>query len=139
AAIELRGTGAAPVPLRVRQSEEWQDRAERLLVDIEQWTGNGERTDRDYFFQKSSLYVALLDLVPSSKLRTKTIDAFADFLRHKHDDRDAEPMWFAFVNRLLEFSRGDDGPQILRAFEDAQHPALWVYAQLERLIPIGKR
>ena len=139
AAIDLRGSGAAPRPLRVRQTEEWQHAAERVLVDIQQWTGHSEATDRDYFFQKASLYQALLDLVPPGKLRTKTIDEYVDFLRHKDDDKDTEPLWFAFVNGLLELSRGNDRPEILRAFDDAHNPSLWVYAQLERLIPIGKR
>ena len=139
AAVDLRGSGVAPVPLRIRESEAWLNRAERLLVDIDQWTGNGEASDRDYFYQKASLYVALLDLVPRSKVRIKTIDSFVEFLRHKDEDRSGQPLWFAFVNRLLELSRDADGTDILRAFEDAHHPALWVYAQLERLIPVGKR
>ena len=123
----------------MRESEAWLGRAEHLLVDVDQWTGNGEASDRDYFYQKASLYVALLDLIPRSKLRRTAIDSFVEFLRHKDEDRSGQPLWFAFVNRLLELSRGDDQPEILRAFEDAQHPALWVYAQLERLIPVGKR
>ena len=139
AAFDLRGSGVAPVPLRIRQSEEWLNRAERLLVDVDQWTGSGEATERDYFYQKASLYVALLDLIPRSKLRAKTIDSFVEFLRHKDDDRGGEPLWFAFVNQLLELSRGGDRPEILRAFEDAHNPALWVYAELERRVPVGKR
>jgi len=139
AAIDLRGSGAAPVPRKVRESEEWQDQAGRLLVDLEQWTGNSERIARDYLYQKGSLYVALLDLIPPSKLRSKTIDSFVEYLRHQDDDRSEEPLWFAFVNRLLELSRGDDRAEILRAFEQALHPTLWVYAQLERLIPVGQR
>jgi hypothetical protein len=138
-AIDLRGTGAAPVALRVRQTEEWQARAERVLVDVEQWTGNSERSERDYLYQKGSLYLTLLDLIPLSKLRTRTIDSFVEYLRHRDDERGDEPLWFAFVSRLIELSRGDDRPQILRAFENAHHPTLWVYAQLERLIPVGKR
>jgi hypothetical protein len=139
AAIDLRGNGPAPVPLRVRQTEEWQQRAERLLVDVDQWTGHSERTERDYFYQKSRLYLALLDLVPPSKLRTQTIESFVDFLRRRDDDKEGQPLWFAFVNRLLELSRGDDRTEILRAFENAHHPTLWVYAQLEQLIPVGRR
>jgi len=139
AAIDLRGSGVAPVPLRIRQTEEWLTRAEHLLVNIDQWTGNGEASDRDYFYQKASLYVALLDLVPRSKLRGKTIDSFIEFLRHKDEDRSGQPLWFAFVNHLLELSRGDDRTEILRRFEDAHHPALWVYAQLEQLVPVGTR
>ena len=138
-AIELRGGGAAPVALRVRQTDDWLNRADHLLVDVDEWTGRSEARDRDYFYQKASLYVALLDLVPASKLRAKTIDSFVEFLRHNDEDRTLEPLWFAFVNRLLELSRGDGGADILHAFEDAHHPALWVYAQLERLVPIGKR
>jgi hypothetical protein len=139
AAIDLRGSGVAPVPLRVRQTDAWLTRAEHLLVDVDQWTGNGEANVRDYFYQKASLYVALLDLVPRSKLRGKTIDSFVEFLRHNDEDRSGQPLWFAFVNRLLELSRGEDGAEILRAFENAHHPALWVYAELERLVPLGKR
>jgi hypothetical protein len=139
AAFDLRGSGVAPVALRIRQTEAWLTRAEHLLVDLDQWTGNGEASERDYIYQKASLYVAMLDLVPASKVRAKTIDGIVEFLRHHDDDRAAEPLWFAFVNRLLELSRGDDRTEILRAFEDAHHPALWVYAQLEKLIPVGQR
>jgi hypothetical protein len=138
-AIELRGAGKAPVPLRVRQTDQWQQQAERLLVAIEQWTGNGERSERDYFYQRSSLYLVLLDLVPPSKLRTRTIESFVEFLRHHDDDRSAEPTWFAFVNRLLELARGSDRVDVLRTLENAHHPALWVYAQLEQLVPVGQR
>ena len=139
AAVDLRGSGVAPVPLRIRQSEAWLNRAAQLLTEIDEWTGNGEASDRDYVYQKASLYVALLDLVPRSTLRTKTIDSFVEFLRHQDEDRGVQPLWFAFVNRLLELSRGEDRTEILRAFEDAHHPALWVYAQLEQLVPLGKR
>jgi hypothetical protein len=139
AAIDLRGSGAAPVALRVRQTDRWQERAERLLGDVDEWTGHSERTDRDYFYQKAWLYLALLDLIPPSKLRTHTIESFVEFLRHKDDDDTGKPLWFAFVNQLLELSRGEDRQEILRTFENAHHPALWVYAQLERLVPIGKR
>jgi len=138
-AIDLRGPGRAPYPLRIRQSEEWLQQAERVLVDVEEWTGHGERTDRDYFFQKSALYLALLDLVPTSKLRTRTIESFVDFLRKKDDDNTNEPLWFAFLNRLLELSRGTDRPEILRAFDNAHNPSMTVYAQLERLVPVGAR
>jgi hypothetical protein len=138
-AIELRGGGVAPVPLRVRQTDDWLNRAEHLLVDVDEWTGRSEARERDYFYQKASLYVALLDLVPESKVRAKTIDSFVEFLRHNDEDRALEPLWFAFVNRLLELSRGHDGAEILHAFEDAHHPALWVYAQLEKLVPLGRR
>jgi hypothetical protein len=123
----------------VRETTEWKNDAEQLLGSVEQWTGRSERLERDYLAQKSVLFLGLLDLVPPSTLRTRTIDAFVDYLRDADRDRELESLWFAFVNRLLELSRGNDRPEILRAFDAAHHPALTVYAQLERLVPIGGR
>jgi hypothetical protein len=85
------------------------------------------------------LFIALLDLVPPSTLRTRTIRGFVDFLRHADNDRDREALWFAFVNRLLELSRGNDRQEILRAFDEARHPVFAVFAQLERLVPVRGR
>jgi hypothetical protein len=138
-AVQLRGTEKDPVPLKVRETTEWQNEAEKVLVDVEQWTGTSERLERDYLAQKSMLLLALLDLVPPSTLRTRVIHAFVDFLRHEDDDRDRRALWFAFVNRLLELSRGEDRGEILAAFDAAHHPVFSVYAELERLVPIGRQ
>jgi hypothetical protein len=137
--FQLRGPGKDPVPLKVRETTEWKNDAEHLLVSVEQWTGRSERLERDYLAQKSLLFLGLLELVPPSTLRTRTIRAFVDYLRHADRDRELESLWFAFVNRLLELSRGNDRREILDAFADAHHPALAVYAQLERLVPVGSR
>jgi len=137
--FQLRGPGKDPVPLKVRETTEWKNDAEQLLVSVEQWTGRSERLERDYLAQKSLLFLGLLELVPQSPQRTRTIRAFVDSLRHADRDRELESLWFAFVNRLLELSRGNDRHEILDAFDNAHHPALSVYAQLERLVPIGAR
>jgi hypothetical protein len=137
-ALHLRGYDKEPVSLKVRRTELWKNEAERLLVAVDQWTGASERVRRDYFYQKSALFLGLLDLIPSSTLRTRVIRAFVDFLRHEDDDRDRQALWFAFVNRLLELSRGEDRGEILAAFDDAHHPVFSVYAQLERLVPVKR-
>ena len=56
AAARLHGPGTAPLPMRVRQAQEWRTQAERLLNDIDQWSGKSEREERDYFYQKAVLY-----------------------------------------------------------------------------------
>jgi hypothetical protein len=137
--FQLRGPGKDPVPLKVRETTEWKNDAEQLSVSVEQWTGRSERLERDYLAQKSLLFLGLLELVPPSLVRTRTIRAFVDYLRHADRDRELDSLWFAFVNRLLELSRGNDRDEILAAFDNAHHPALSVYAQLERLVPIGGR
>jgi hypothetical protein len=137
--VQLHGPGKDPPPLRARETSEWKNQAERVLAGVEQWTGAMEATPRDFLAQKSMLFMGLLDLVPPSALRTRAIRAFVDYLRRADRDRALESLWFAFVNRLLELSRGNDRKDILAAFDDAHHPALSVYAQLERLVPVGAR
>jgi hypothetical protein len=139
AAQRLWGSGQAPVAIRVRRTTEWRNQAAAMLTDLEQWTGKREAGERDYFYQKSVLCVTLLDLVPPSPVRTRTIRSFVDFLRHADVDRDRRTLWFAFVNRLLEMARGGDRREILTALEDSHHPVMSLYARMERTLPQGRR
>jgi hypothetical protein len=135
AAARLHGPGVAPLPLRVRQSADWRNQAERLLTDVEQWSGRSEAAERDYFYQKSVLFAWMLDQMPASPVRTRALRAFVEFLRRSESDVDRRALWFAFVNRLLEMSRGPFRGEVLGAMEDSSHPVLWLYARLERLAP----
>jgi len=63
-------------------SEGWLTQAERLLSELERWTGSREALERDYVYQKSVLYTLLVDLVPPTPLRTRTLRSFADFLKN---------------------------------------------------------
>jgi len=135
AAARLRGPGAAPFPLRVRQTAEWRAQAERLLNDVDQWSGRSEREERDYFYQKAVLYTWMLDLIPGGPLHTRTLRSFVEFLRRTETDVNRRMLWFAFVNRLLEMSRGPYRSSVLAAMEESHQPVLSLYARLERLAP----
>ena len=135
AAARLRGPGAAPLPMRVRQTAEWRNQAERLLNDVDQWSGRSEREERDYFYQKSVLYSWLLDLEPAGALRTQTLRSFVEYLRRSENDASRRALWFAFVNRLLELTRGPFRNEVLTAMEYSHQPAIILYAKLERMAP----
>jgi hypothetical protein len=137
--MQLRGTGREPVSLRVRETPEWQHDAEQALIAVDLWTGRSEPFERDALAEKSILYLGLLELVPPSPLRARTIQSFVDYLRHADRNAEDRTLWFAFVNRLLELSRGNDRNDVLDALVNAHHPTLAVYAQLERLVPVGGR
>jgi len=137
--VQLRGTGREPVSLKIRQTPEWMNDAEHALIALEMWSTRAERSEYDALAQKSMLYLGLLDLVPPSKLRARTIQSFVDYLRHADANPEDRTLWFAFVNRLLELSRGNDRDEVLDALDGAHHPVLAVYAQLERLAPVGAR
>jgi hypothetical protein len=134
-AVRLRGTGSVPIPLRTRQTVRWREQAERLLTDVEQWSGVREPAPPDYFYEKSVLFVWLLDLMPQSSLRTRAVRALVDFMRRSDIDRDRRALWFAILNRILEMARGPQRREILAALEDSHHPILSFYARLERIEP----
>lgn len=133
AAARLRGPGAAVYPLRVRQTDEWRAQADRLLTDLERWSGTSERSEGDYFYQKAVLFTWMLDLMPASQVRTRALRAFVEFLRRTETDVNRRMLWFAFVNRLLEMSRGPFRASVLSAMEESHQSTLMLYARLERL------
>jgi hypothetical protein len=132
-AVRLRGPGQSLPPERVRRSIEWRNQADRLLVDVEQWTGRREREERDYVYQKSTLLTGLVDVMLPSPGRTRAIRAMVDFLRQSDADREHRALWFAFLTRLLEDARGNSRAEILTALEDSHHPILGLYARLARV------
>ena len=134
-ALRLRGPGTVPVSLKIRQTLEWRNQAERLLTGVEQWSGTREPAEGDYFHQKSVLFTWLLDLMPASPVRTRALRAFLEFLRRTETDVNRRMLWFAFVNRLLEMARGPFRREILAAMEDSHQPVLSLYARIERLTP----
>jgi hypothetical protein len=137
--LGLRGTGANPVPERVRRTDAWRESADRFITQLNQWTGRSEASERDYFYQKATLFSNLLELMPVSPVRLRALTDFIDFMRRADTDRDQRALWFVFVNRLLELSRGDNRRETLALMEASGHPTLSVYARLERMMPPGRR
>ena len=136
--LDLRGRDKNPVSERIRRTKEWRERAERLITDLDHWT-QARDFEGDYFFQKAWLLTEVLALMPSSPARTHGIRTIVDFLRLGDGDRTRRALWFVFVNRMLELSRGTDSGIILDALEDTHHPVLELYARLERMLPVGRR
>jgi hypothetical protein len=134
-ALDLRGRGLNPLPMRIRQTQQWREQAERLLVDLVQWSGRREPTERDYFFQKSFLFTGLVELMPPSSVRSLALRQFVEFMHHSDLDRDRRTLWFAFLTRLLEMAKGPDRREILSVLENSGHPVMSLYARMERLAP----
>ena len=77
--------------------------------------------------------------MPPSPVRVRAVRSFVDFLRHEDTDRSRRPLWFVFVNRLIELARTDVRAEILDTMDSRGGPVLSVYARLERLTPPGER
>jgi hypothetical protein len=137
--LGLRGRNEKPVSMSLRQTREWQDRAERLVTELEQWTGIREPAG-DFFYEKARLLFDLLELVPPGKVRDHALRADIEFLRRADMDRERRTLWFVFASRLIEQGRGTSGGEsMLDAIEATGHPVLVLYAKLERLSAAQRR
>jgi hypothetical protein len=137
--MHLHGPGTNPLPESERRAEGWRNEADRFITDLEQWSGRSERSENDYFYEKSTLYANLVGVMPPSPVRVRAVRSFVDFLRHEDTDRSRRPLWFVFVNRLIELARTDVRAEILDTMDSRGGPVLSVYARLERLTPPGER
>jgi hypothetical protein len=135
AAARLRGPGAVAYSLRVRQTPEWRAQADQLLTDVEKCGGASEPAARDFFYQKSVLFIWLIDLIPRGELHTRAVRGFIEFLRRSETDVNRRMLWFAFVNRLLEMTHGPFRAEVLAAMEESHQPVIALYARLERVTP----
>jgi hypothetical protein len=113
--------------------------AEELLTSLERWTGSREALERDYVYQKSVLYTLLVDLVPPTPLRARTLRSFADFLKNADRDRAGRALWFAFANRLIELTRSADRAMVLDLLEQSGHSVLALYGRVERTLGTSRR
>lgn len=131
--VALRGRGEKPVSMTLRQTREWQDRAEHLVTEVEQWVGTREPAG-DFFFEKARLLFDLVELAPPGKVRDHALRADIEFLRRADMDRERRTLWFVFASRLIEQGRGmSGGDSVLELIEATGHPVLVLYAKLERL------
>jgi hypothetical protein len=137
--MALRGRDKDPVPERLRVTKEWQEQAEHLILDLEQWSGAREAKTSDYFYQKATLFAELLALIPQGNVRAHAVVAFVDFLRRTDIDREGRTLWFVFASRLLEFAHGGDRTFLLDTIEGTNHPVLSLYAKIERLLSDKRR
>jgi len=133
-AARLRGTGRLPPPLSVRRSPAWLAQADRHLANVQEWPPIREASGRDYFYQKASLFIGLIDLVPPGATRVRTIRAFAEFLHHEDADGQRS-LWYLFANRLIERIDSDDRRDVLQAIDDGGDRVLLLYAHAARLVP----
>lgn len=129
--LDLRGSGAQPIPARLRATREWLARADAHLVHVDQWTALGEPAATDAFFEKGTLYIGLVDLVPSGPLRTRVLRSFAEFLHHATVV--SRRLWFAVGTRLIELVGSEDRPEVLPILERSGDAVLALYAHAARL------
>jgi hypothetical protein len=140
------GSGDAPLSVIERESLDWQAEKEGFLKDLADWKKEDEKTEEDYFHQKSVLFRGLIELIPKETVREDLIRKFIEFLNSFDLSRGSRIEWFWQARFLLKdtphvagtsnpvptyvIRRSDLAPLV----ENTKNPVLYLYAQAEKLL-----
>ena len=140
---ELRfGDGNEPLSPQARSLNDWQQKMDLVLGEIERWDGSSEKTALIYFHEKSHLYSSLFDLSPMRAGRMRVLLRFADFLRNSDIKDESHIEWLLHLRGLLKKMQRLDAPdraRVLDVFKNSGNQSIQLYANFDLLMISPKR
>lgn len=134
------GSGIKPLTAIDMATPDWQSKLGEFLNNLANWDTGTEKSQEDYFHQKSILYEGLYKLVPAGPERDNVLSSYAAFLRQPTIQQSSRIEWFLHANALVNIahsSKGDERSKILEILS-REDTVLQVYADIEKLLPIVK-
>lgn len=140
---ELRfGSSSKPLTALEKDTAEWQAKLRGFINDLADWDSRTEKSEADYFHQKSNLFMALLEIVPAGPLQDTVIVNFVAFLRQPVIQQDNRIEWFLHVNELVQIARSarlDTRAKILDALSNSDNSILKLYSSVENLLTASSK
>ena len=120
---------------QLRRTPEWEAEMRQFLEDLIRWSKNHDEPEVDFFHQLSSMYAALLVIIPEGPLHDAVLQTFISYLKTSPMERESPPEWLSHVSRL--FSITDATPDHLaRVRAEVRRSGsltMSLYAELARL------
>jgi hypothetical protein len=139
AALNQKNSGsrnvAASLTLEQRSTPAWNTEALLHLTQLETWTRDLGREDRETFVLKAEFYSGLLELTPEGKLHDTVMKSYVNFLVHSPMKRESPPEWEWWgIQKLISSDKVADKHKWLDEIEDAGDTTISLYTRLARLI-----
>src|SRR5277367_3608565 len=77
-----------------RSTEEWQQRLADYLSALGGWSASDENSEADYFNEKCSVFIALVELIPPGAQRDKMFETFMDFIAGSPLQQERPVEWY---------------------------------------------
>lgn len=138
------GDGKEALTIETRRSNDWQQKMELLLADVEEWDGTSERNVLTYFHEKANLYGRLLELAPSHESKMRVLLKFAGFWRNSEAREKSSVEWLLHLHGLLKIIKRldpTDRTRILDVVKNSGNHALQLYSDYDLLLtsPVPKK
>lgn len=116
-----------------KTSAAWQERMLIYLRQLENWDGERETSEIDYFHQKAVLYFALARIVPPGDLRDRVMTSYISFLNDAGVIKESRIEWLLHERELLgilQDKKGDESSKLLDSLMYSKNPILQAHARL---------
>ena len=123
------------IPESARSSPEWQQRLSDYLAELADWNAAQEKSEADFYHQKSIIYESLVELIPAGAERDKIIHAFVDFIGNSSLAQQSPVEWFVEAYSMFERARNSgngDAAKLLDAYQNSSSAVLAMYANEEK-------
>lgn len=120
-----------------RSTPEWQQQLTDYLSELAAWGSGQEKSEADYYNEKSLVYIALVELIPPGPLRDKMLAAFVDFVSNSSLQQQSPVEWFLQANAMLERVRqtnNGEPDKVLAAFEQSGNPVLVLQVAMDKAL-----
>lgn len=123
-----------------KYSAEWQSQLSQMVRDLAAWGAEDEKSEEDYFHQKSVIYSALFKIIPIDEQHRGVLDEatrdFATMLAGSSLQKEQPAQWFLHARVLLDRVQ-NAGPaerqKLLDLINSSRSNVLHLYVQKQQL------
>jgi hypothetical protein len=119
-----------------RATPEWQQQVADYLNLVDGWTADQENSEADYYHEKCTVLMALIELVPPGSLNDKLLADYVDFISSSSLYQQSPAEWYLEPLALLDRFQAKAAmrAKVLDAFQRSGNPILSLEVTLERTL-----
>ena len=120
-----------------RSTPQWQQQLTDYLSALAAWGAGSEKSEADYYNEKCTVYIALVELIPPGAQRDKMLEAFIEFISNSSLEQQSPVEWYNQASFLLERVRGSgsgEPAKVREAFENSGNPILLLESTLDKAL-----
>ncbi len=116
-----------------RATPEYQQQVSDYLNQLSGWTADQEMSEADFYHEKCTVLMSLIELVPQGPDSDKIIADYVDFVGSSNLYQQSPAEWYVEPRALLDrFRPGPIRTAVLEAFERSGNPVLGLEYTLEK-------
>jgi hypothetical protein len=119
-----------------RSTPEWQQQIDDYLNQFAGWTADQEPSEADYYHEKCTVLMSLIELVPPGPESDKIISDYVGFISNSNLYQQSPAEWFLEPQALLDRFQTSKAmrAKILDAYQSSGNPVLSLEVALEKTL-----